>query len=696
MGGRAGALASSGGVMRSIEYPPAAMRPESVAFGQGTVRYVDPLRWLEEEGADVLAWQRAQDGVARAHLTGLSSYPAFLARLQAMGPSEDLQLPLYAGGHYVRRFVPEGQDLEVVELADTLDGPGRRVVDLNAMRAHEPLQMAGYALSYSGEMAVVAHTAGGREKPIVRLMEVASGRVLSEGLPSERLNTFTWLPDDSGYFYLSLDAADIRAGRTLYRVRVDDPTRATLEDVHPSHFYARPVVAADRRHVLLFVNHLAPSPEYILDTHDAGAWQPFLKGVDGIFRGDIVGDRFFAITDDGAARGRLIAIPLATPTQRETWQEVIPPSDDVLANVLSVGDRAVVLDYVDTYSRLRVFDRNGQLEGKIALPGKGLVNRTGSFFSFFNVTNTVVRGPGDQIDFLFATPASAPAQYTANVRTRELKQLSAPELKLDVQVLDLAATSADGAEVIYHVVARRDMDLSTPRPTVITGYGGYNVAVLPGWFGNRWAAWIEAGGVFVLSHLRGGGEFGSSWWEQGRLALKQNTFNDVYATAEDLIARGITTSRQLGVTGGSNGGVMAAVAAVQRPDLFRASSPEAPLTDLLARMRDPFTVAATLDYGDPVDPAMAAVLRAWSPYQNVRDGVDYPAMLIDCGANDPRCPPWHGRKLAARLQAATGGELPILLRVREGAGHGTIGHDDQTRQSAEVLALFAEHLGLTI
>lgn len=675
-------------------YPRLDLRPETVAFGDGAVRYVDPLRWLEEESDEAVAWQRAQDDLARDHLQHLPRYAAFLARLQAMGASEDLLLPTFAGGRYVHRFVPEGQDLEVVELSETPTGPRQRVVDLNALRTDEPLQMAGYALSHGGDMAIVAYTAGGHEKPLVQLVEVATGRILSQGLPSERLNGFTWLPDDSGFFYMSMDAADIRAGKTLYRVRIGCPDRATLEDVDPSHFYVRPVIAGDRRHVLLFVNHLAPSPEYILDTQGDGRWRPFLKGVAGIFRGDIVGDRFFAITDDGAPRGRLVAIPLDAPNDRNGWQKIVAPSDDVLANVLAVGDRAVLLDYVDTYSRLRVFDRTGRLEGEIALPGKGLVNRTGSFFSFFNVTNTFARGPGEQIDFLFATPASAPARYAANVRTRERVQLSAPELTLDVQVLDRKTVSADGAEVIYHIVARRDLDLGQPRPTVITGYGGYNVAVLPGWFGNRWAVWIEAGGVLVLSHLRGGGEFGTHWWEQGRLAHKQNSFNDLYATAEDLIAGGFTTPAQLGVTGGSNGGVMAAVAAVQRPDLFRAISPEAPITDLLGRARDPFTMAATLDYGDPADPAMAAVLRAWSPYQNVEDGTAYPAMLIDCGANDPRCPPWHGRKLAARMQQAATGDLPVLLRVRAGAGHGAIGHETQARQSAELLAFFAEYLGL--
>jgi len=678
-----------------LAYPPIEARPESVEFGQGAVRYEDPFRWVEEESdPHILAWQDAQDALARVYCTSLPRYREFLGRLESMGASEDMMLPVFAGGHYVHRFVPDGQDLMVVELSETPTGPRRRVVDLNALRTDEPLQMAAYALSHSGRFAVFAYTAGGHEKPIVQLVEVESGKILSRGLPSERLMNFTWLPDDSGFFYMSMDPADIAAGKTLFRVLVDNPTEATLEPVAPSHFYVRAVVAGDKRHILLFANHLAPRPEFILDTQGAGVWQPFLKDVNGIFRGDVVGDHFFAITDDGAPRGRVISIPLATPDRRETWKEIVAPSDNVLANVLAVGDRAVVLDFVDSYSRLRVFDRHGQLEGEIALPGKGLVNRTGSFYSFFNVTDTVMRGRDGQVDFLFASPSTSPAYFTADVKTRVLTQITPCGQTLDAQVLDGRAISEDGAEVRYHVIARNDLDLSRPHPTVITGYGGYNVAVLPGWFGNRWAAWIEAGGIFVLSHLRGGGEFGSSWWQQGRLRHKQNTFNDMFATAEDLIARGLTTPAQLGVTGGSNGGVMAAVAAVQRPDLFGASSPEAPITDLLGRCRDPFTMAATLDYGDPSDPEMARILHAWSPYQNVRDGVDYPAMLIDCGANDPRCPPWHGRKLAARMQRASAGARPMLLRVRADAGHGAIGHEEQSRQSAEVLAFFAEHLGL--
>ncbi|RYG79724.1 MAG: hypothetical protein EON59_15805, partial [Alphaproteobacteria bacterium] len=313
---------------QGLTYPATAERPEHVEFAAGAVRYEDPFVWLEEgSDPDVLAWQSAQDELAHAYLTRLPQYQGFVDKLEKMGSSEDSLLPMFAGGYYVHRFVPEGQDLAVVELSETPTGPRRRVVDLNAMRTDEPLQIAAYALSLSGKLAVFAYTAGGHEKPIVQLMDVETGRVLSQGLPSQRLSTFTWLPDDSGFFYMSMDSADIAAGKTLYRVLLDRPTEATLEAVEPSHFYVRPVVADDQRHILLFANHLAPRPEYILDTQGDGSWQPFLKNTSGIFRGDIVGERFFAITDDAAARGRMVAIPLGTPERRDTWQEIIAPSD---------------------------------------------------------------------------------------------------------------------------------------------------------------------------------------------------------------------------------------------------------------------------------------------------------------------------------------------------------------------------------
>jgi prolyl oligopeptidase len=643
----------------------------------------------------VAAWQDAQNLFAQGHLEALPSHAAFAARLAAIPAADDARLPVHAGGRWFITRVPEGEDLAVVEVADTPTGSGRRVIDLNAMRKDEPLQMQGFIPSPDGRKAVFAWSAGGREGENFQIIEVDTGKVLVDSVPQLRPGFSAWLPDSSGLFYTGVDPAISISDSLVYRLDLGRPAPTEPERLELDHPVPWPKASADRRHLLLVLDHLNPRPHYILDTKGDGAWRPFLKDVPGMFRGDILGDRYIAVTDDGAPNGRLVSIPLATPTRRETWRELVPASDNVLGTLLVAGGRAVLLDLVDTYGRLRVFGPEGDLEGEIALPGRGMVNSFAGTSSAFNIIDCMARGADGQILFLYASPIQSPALCSADVATRTVTQLSEPKIALDAQVLDLDCRSADGARVGYHVIARSDLDLTRPQPTVIYGYGGFNITFLPGWVGGIWAAWIQAGGVLVLAHLRGGGEYGADWWRQGRLKHKQNSFNDVYAVAEDLIERGMATPETLGVIGGSNGGVMAAVVAVQRPDLFRVSVPQVPITDILAVGRDPLTaMICKLDYGDPDDPASARALHAWSPYQNVRDDVAYPAVLVDSGMNDPRCPPWHGRKFAARLQQASASDRPILLRVRAGAGHGTVGKADHDRQSAEVLAFLADQLGL--
>ncbi|NIJ35982.1 prolyl oligopeptidase [Sphingopyxis panaciterrae] len=675
------------------KYPQVEPRPETVEFGG--ISYQDPFRWLEEDADPaVTAWQAAQDALTQAHLVGLPGFGAFSDRLAVIGAKEDPTVPIFAGGRWFRKYVPEGQNLAVVELSESPTGAGRRVVDLNAMQTGEPLQLSTFIPSPDGRKAIFGWAAGGREEPHCQIIDVDTGAVLVDGLPQKQPLFFAWLPGSSAIVYSVLDPASAVA--KLFRFVLDAPEQPTVEPVEFNHPVVRPVVSADGRYLLAFVDHLAPRPDYILDLQGDGVWQPFLKDVPGIFRGDVLESNFIAVIDDGASRGRVVSIPLATPDRRETWKEIVPASDNVPGVVLITGGRALVLDLVQNYARLRVFGKDGDFEGEIELPGRGVVNSFSNLAVLFNMIDPVLRAEDGRVIFAFSTFATAPVLCIADVATRKLTALGEPSWQLDVQVVDRVGKSADGASISYQVVARSDLDLSTRPPTVIHGYGGFNVAMLPGWLGAQWAAWIEAGGVLALAQLRGGGEYGATWWEQGRLKNKQNSFNDVFAVAEDLIAHGIATPGRLGVIGGSNGGVMAAVVAVQRPDLFRASVPQVPISDLLARVRDPVTMVSTLDYGDPADPETAASLYAWSPYQNVRDGVAYPAMLIDCGGNDPRCPAWHGRKLAARLQQASGSDLPTLLRVRAEAGHGAVGKDQRRHQSAEVLAFLAGELGLAV
>ena len=207
---------------------------------------------------------------------------------------------------------------------------------------------------------------------------------------------------------------------------------------------------------------------------------------------------------------------------------------------------------------------------------------------------------------------------------------------------------------------------------------------------------VAAGGLYVHCHLRGGAEFGRSWWEGGRLKNKQNCYDDLFAIADDLIARGISRPDLLVVTGGSNGGLMAGVAAVQRPDLWRVCVPRVPVLDLIADCRDPYGRSTTsMEYADPNDPEDVQRMASFSPYQLIGEGRCYPAVYLDAGANDPRCAPWHARKFAARLQAAQGGDAPILVHIWENVGHGAAtAKDIQIEQNSEWLAFVMQQIGL--
>ncbi len=674
-----------------MKYPPAIPRPKSVSFGR--VSYVDPFQWLEEETPESTDWQAKQDTLTQEWLASRPSRARSEA-LMAGNPRVSFDLPQHHNGRWFRQRTPEDQNLAVVEVAEAFDGPWRRIVDLNAMSSGEPLSFGNFAVSPDGQKVLFGWSAGGDETESWRVIDVDSGKIFLDSIRQIRPLFPVWFPDSKGIYYAAYDPSLSLTESKVYRQVIGEPPVTRPEDYEATHPVVWAKRAADNRHMFLIADHLNPRPDYIRDEVTGGAWRPFLKGEPFLFRGDIVGDQYVAITNDNAPCGRLVSIPLATPQKRSTWKELVPASENVLASMLVVDNHVVLVDLVDCYSRLRVFTLDGGLKGDLPLPGRGSV--TSTHFAFFNMFDMLSKGRSGDVLFPFSSPSQSPAIYKANVHTMKVEALTKPTVKLDAVLLDHAATSADGARVPYRVIARAGLDLSRPQPTIIYGYGGFHIPVVPGWTGEFLATWIQAGGVLVLAHLRGGGELGPDMWHNGRLKYKQNCFNDVYAIAEDVIRRNISSASKLGFTGGSNGGVVAAVAAAQRPELFRAILPQVPITDVLARARDPITMAATLDYGDPNDPEMSEVIRAWSPYQNIKDGVTYPALFIESGANDPRCPAWHGRKMVARVQQASNGPYPALLRVRADAGHGAVGVDAMRAQGADFFTFFADQLGLSL
>jgi prolyl oligopeptidase len=304
----------------------------------------------------------------------------------------------------------------------------------------------------------------------------------------------------------------------------------------------------------------------------------------------------------------------------------------------------------------------------------------------------MVTAAGNGCTFSFSSLTRSPATYHYVAGATAPRQVTAPQVSVDGAVMQTG--TANG--IPYKLVCKTEHP--EPRPLIIGAYGALNIAWLPAYLFTLPAAWVHLGGVYVHAHLRGGGEYGTDWWQAARRHTKQTTFDDLYAVAEDLIDQGWTTPEQLGVFGASLGALTAAVAATQRPQLFRACVAVMPVLDLLGCRKDPVTMAdiVATDLGDPQDPSDVAVLQTYSPYHQVRDGTAYPAVLLDCGASNQSCPAWHSRKMAARLQQATSSRHPVLLRGRP-AGHiPDTAPEDVLWREAEQLAFFTEQLGLLL
>jgi prolyl oligopeptidase len=360
--------------------------------------------------------------------------------------------------------------------------------------------------------------------------------------------------------------------------------------------------------------------------------------------------------------------------------------------VIVIGDRIVLCETADASVRFRLFQLDGTPDGEVPVEPYGSSSIAYVMRRFEN---------SNELTFFHNTFTRAGTDYHFDLATRELTVVGEPGQRLgELSVSQRFATAKDGTRLPYFVVHREDLDTSQPQPTLINGYGGFNVSLLPSFVGPM-EPFLRAGGIFILATLRGGAEYGREWYNAGRLHKKQNTFDDLFAIAEGAIAAGITSPDRLAFKGDSNGGLLAGAAIVQRPDLWRVVVAGVPILDMMELLRgdDPVTAGIRAifmeDYGDPTNPEDAPINFAYSPYHNIREGVAYPAVLQTFGEKDLSCEPFHGRKFTARIQAATSSGQPILMRVWRNTGHGSAEPDVAVRQAAEWVAFVMHHLGMT-
>ncbi|ONI79647.1 hypothetical protein ALI144C_23015 [Actinosynnema sp. ALI-1.44] len=659
----------------------------------GGVAFTDPYDWLGADTEEVRSWQDKQVDAA---VTAIRASPHFEPTLRALR-----DLPSAVDGALGAPVAVAGREFRIGRNGDgtaqairVTDGSGERVLldaaDVTARRGDGRPTTFLYAIpSPDGRRLAFSHSAGGEPFGHYGVVDVDSGHLLDVAEPAMQGNMLRveWLPDGSGFF-LHGRTADGRHALRFAAVTGDvHHPEAIFEfgDVSPTALGLTPQVSPSGRFVLgVTVPH-----EYVasvIGDLTTGHWRrftpvDFTQELHGTWLDD---ETYLAIVTD-TPRGRVVAIPVATSTDQETWTEIIPAGDRVLRSLDIVGGRIVVSALKDVALDISVHEPDGTLVGTAPLPPAS---------ASYGLVLDRVRPRSDNFSFYANTFTTADTLYQLDVADLRLDVLQAGRELAGITSEQFFATSKDGTRIPYFVLAGPGGNRG--KPALVNAYGGFNIPWLPVFLGDN-TPFVQAGGIYVRATLRGGSEYGRDWYESGRRQHKQNVFDDLRAVAEDLLARGIAST--LAFHGASNGGLVAGVAATQQPDLWRAVVAQVPVLDVLEPLAgvdgaEAIRAVYAKDYGDPDDPGDAPVLAAYSPYHNVQPGVAYPAVLQVIGEHDIGCPPVQGRKFTAALQHASTSDHPVLLRVWRDVGHGSIDPAIAAETRAEILAFLLDQLGI--
>lgn len=668
--------------------PPVA-RVEPVTDTLHGVAIVDDYRWLEGDNSDpkqrgkstaeVDAWTDGQNAYTRATLDGLPGRAALEARLRPLMEVGTVTAPQVRGGRYFYRKREGSQNQAIVYVRDGVDGTPRVLLDPAKLDATGLTTVEWFDPSEDGKWLLYGTYRAGDENTTLHLLDVATATPQALEIPS-KTHGDGWLPDGSGFFYNNLrDAKNPYSGKVMFHRLGTDPAsdlelmrQYTPEENAKLATTFGPFGYPSRDGKWLVLGYSTGTSSNDLWCVDLSReWQgrplaktPILVGADAQAGGPVAGGVLYMQTNLDAPNGRVVAVRLDDPA-REHWRVLVPERPDAVIQSVDLGKGVLVVTYLTkASSSIETFGLDGTPKAKLRLPGIGSASivtdetATQAFVSFasFNYPSTILR-----VDL--AKPEAAPVVW---------ERPSVPVDPDTVEVKQEWYTSKDGTKVSMFVVHRKGLALDGNNPTLLTGYGGFDVNQTP-YFSATLFQWFEAGGVYALPNLRGGGEYGEAWHEGGMLAKKQNVFDDFYAAAEHLIAAKYTHPKKLAIAGGSNGGLLTGAAVTQRPELFAAAIVAVPLLDML-RYQD-FLMARywVPEYGSAEDAEQFRYLAAYSPYQHVRRGVRYPAVLLTAGEHDARVHPLHARKMAAALQAeaaALPDAKPVLLWVDRDAGHG--------------------------
>ena len=651
--------------------PPRAERVDVVDDYHGT-SVPDPYRWLEDpDSAATRAWIEAENRVTRAHLDAVPERAAIGRRVAELWTYETFGTPRRHGDWYY--FTYNDGHLSQSQLVRTrrLGAEHEVVLDPNTFSADGTVSLGGTSFSHDGRYLAFGISDGGSDWRTWRVRDLESGRDLPDVIEWSRFSLPSWSADDSGFFYGRYPEADRKLTSRardqavwFHRLGTEQSQDVLVhqDPEHPDRSFAVEA-SKDGRWLAMSVREGTARKNRLwfraVAAGNDAAWMRRFDAFDAFYEvlGNI-GSRFWIRTDHGAPRGRIVRIDLDAP--EAPLEEVVAEGDDVLDSASLVGDRLILVTLEDATSRVRTVDLDGQPLEALPLPGLGTA---GGFQG----------EPGDsETFFAFSSYLEPTSTFRYDLASGRIEPVSRPRVPFDASAYETHQhflTSRDGTRLPIFVTHAKGLVLDGSNPTLLYGYGGFDIPMQPA-FSPANAAWLDLGGVYAVACLRGGGEYGREWHMAGTRERKQNVFDDFISAAEWLVEEGYTSSERLAIHGGSNGGLLVGACLNQRPDLFAAAVPAVGVMDMLRYHLFTIGAAWASDYGRSDDPAMFPHLLAYSPYHNVRPGAHYPAVLVTTADHDDRVVPAHSFKYAAALQAAQGGEEPILIRIDTRAGHG--------------------------
>ncbi len=686
-------------IQATLSYPVA--RKGDTVDTYGTTKVADPYRWMEDlNSPELKRWVEAENAVTFRYLDALPQRDALKKRITELYDYPRVTMPHFEGRHWFYSRNTGLQRQNVVFTRETLTGPETVVIDPNQLSPDGSIALSSFDPAPDGQHYAYGQSEGGSDWATFYVRELGSNRQLPDTIKFVKFSSIAWTKDGKGFFYgrypeppagKMLEAA-VRDKKIYYHrlntpqsddrliyERREEPTLFIDVDIDETGRYVWFVTnKGTSNNNELFVKDLGDPLSPKLDAPVRPLYPGHTAAYDPL---GVVNGTLYLRTDREAPNGKVVATPIDRPDPAG-WKTIVPESKNAIEAAHLIAGKLAVNAMVDVASEVTFYDLTGTVATKIDPPGLGTIGGPQGRFD------------RQEVFYSFTSPLHPATVYRFDIATGKSTPFEPPKLKFDPSRFTterVFATSKDGTRVPMFLTHAKDLKKDGSNPTMLYGYGGFDIATLPT-FRSDVPAFLERGGVWATCNMRGGSEYGETWHHAGMFEKKQNVFDDFLACAEHLVRENYASPRTLGIMGGSNGGLLVGVAMEQRPDLFAVALPAVGVMDMLRYQKFTGGEAWATEYGSADDPKAFAYLIKYSPLHNIKKGTCYPATLITTADHDDRVVPSHSFKFAATLQQAQGCDRPVLIRVETQASHGYRPTDKRIAELADEWAFALAHM----